>query len=279
MRLKCRPGIVTAEMNSSISYLPPRLRDYARFPVKLTLCWIAFVAAIIWSPKIELPPAPDSSSSDASPAAYGGVADGSVAPDGVAASGNAPVGVSDAPLLYVSGGDPFRAMWDGSNLNIDMGELRGGKIAVDGAPNGGPTQAVVSQADGTRIATANSADPDEFVSLLDRGEIVSYLLRSDDDGFKLTTLSGTTLARIKIKDDEQKWNLYDPQGTRIMRGKLDGGDIVAKNANDSVVWRATFDHRIADVHGRLVLSALMALPIENQYRYALFAAHFRKYLS
>lgn len=55
----------------------------------------------------------------------------------------------------------------------------------------------------------------------------------DDGGYSLRDAAGEVMFRVKHKDD--KFNVYDASGTRILYGKLKKGQIVLRSASDQQV--------------------------------------------
>ncbi len=215
-----------------ISYLPPRLAYYARFPVFLSVIWIGFALYLC--------------SLKAVPRTAEYVATGA---DSASSS-------SSTQILEVRGVNGFRFMRSGHDLVVESD--RSGRSIIRSDVHG---NYVLTSSAGQVVATMAAFEDGGF-ELRDAQGSVHYKLKPEDDEIKIKAM-GNTLFRIKIK--EEKFNLYGQGDQRMFHGKLKNGEIVVRTENDADAMHIAFSTPVL-LDKQLRLSALLSLPLEQEYR-------------
>jgi len=100
---------------------------------------------------------------------------------------------------------------------------------------------------------------EEKISVKSDKDLEIYLIKLEDHGYELRSPIGEKLARVKYKSEQgkQKFNIYDPNGTKLFSGKYKKGTIRIKNNQGEIV------EHLDGSYSTLSSSAFL-LPIELQ---------------
>ena len=106
------------------------------------------------------------------------------------------------------------------------------------------------------------------MTLEDQNGTITYKIVFTDEGLNVFSPTGEKLYRIKVKED--KFNLLDGSGNRLLHGK-GGGTVVVKDEPGGVVGTATFSESLSQSQ-QFLYAGEAFLPIPPEFR-ALLLEH------
>lgn len=235
---------------TAFSYLPPVVHRYIRFPPKFAVAWLVLVTGFVMLPRVSYTPpvetSPDStydtelvSKLDSRGTTY-------------SATGTWPLSITVRDSqTSVKGVAPV------------SGEIH---VIVDGA---GSKLVFAGMSTAVAASLRSQSNPPRMpLEILDNNDIVQYRLNGEDGEYALRDPQGNKIFRIKVK--EEKFNIYDSKGVRLLHGKEKKGSILVRTESDSEVMRISIDSSVA-LDKQLTVSGFLALELPGQYR-ALLAA-------
>lgn len=170
---------------------------------------------------------------------------------------NQPTGsqVDDAHATEASGAQ-FTAM-DATSLRVELPESR----ATFELEDRGALRLVTVHTQGGALELSGPGPvvaSDLLLTERDDGFVVDHGERSyrfkarDEGGYSVRNEAGTVLYRVKLKDD--KFNVYDGQGTRLRAGKAKKGGISVRDDAGTEIGRIEGTEQLA-------VAAVLALPL------------------
>lgn len=230
--------------------LPLPVKKHLRVPYYFALVWIAVLGLVLANLMFrgrlaEAPP-------------------DSLPPEAEATNPAAAAALAAQPVRQISVSGDVRievTLEAGDNVKISGPGLDGLSLV------GSPTEELrLKDSAGKTLFRLKLKDQEDKGKLYDRQGKVVYRLKADDAEHKLKVRrpDNSDLYRMKVKED--KFNILNSAGVRILKGKFKGGRIVVRTDPQ--------DETVLTIDGARDLeeAALLAIPLEAPYRLLLWRA-------